>query len=205
MTASAPSWWMSSVGRWSRRPARMSRAIHPDRAGRPHLAVGASLGTQQSVERPVGVGDDIEGEPKVRPIRGEPLGSGEGDDGDAWRHRTGRGDRARRSRVPGRAVKRGADAAPARVVGLASRRCATADPRDRRARYRATCRRCGWSRRHPGEAEAFGRLLDRFDEQIDRTITCLEIGGAEQHHVAGVGFGDDHRCLSARALRIGSG
>lgn len=56
--------------------------IHPDRAYRPHLAVGASLGTQQSVERPVGVGDDIEGEFKVRPVGGEPLRSGEGDDGD---------------------------------------------------------------------------------------------------------------------------
>ena len=81
-TASAPSWWMSSVGRRSRRPDADESCIHPDRADRPHLAVGASLGTQESVERPVGVGDDIEGEFKVRPVGGEPLRGGEGDDRD---------------------------------------------------------------------------------------------------------------------------
>ena len=56
--------------------------IHPDRARRPDLAVRATLCTEQFVDDSVGVSDDIEREPKVRPVGGEAFGGGEGDDGD---------------------------------------------------------------------------------------------------------------------------
>jgi hypothetical protein len=40
------------------------------------------LCTEQFIEDSVGVSDDIEREPKVRPVGGEAFGGGEGDDGD---------------------------------------------------------------------------------------------------------------------------
>ena len=44
------------VGRPPKPATRQNQSrIHPDRARGPHLAVGASVGTEQSVERPVGL------------------------------------------------------------------------------------------------------------------------------------------------------
>ena len=41
-------------------------------------------------------------------------------------------------------------------------------------------------------------VVDRLDELIDRTIASLEISRGEEQHVAGIGSGDDDRCLPAR-------
>lgn len=56
--------------------------VHPDGARRPHLAIGASFGAEQSIERPVGVGDDVERELEVLTVCGEAFGGREGDDGN---------------------------------------------------------------------------------------------------------------------------
>ena len=56
--------------------------MHADGARGPHLAVAAPFGAEQSVERPVGVGNDVEGQMKVLPVRGETLRDCEGDDRD---------------------------------------------------------------------------------------------------------------------------
>ena len=56
--------------------------MHADGARGPHLAVAAPFGAEPSVERPVGVGNDVEGQMKVLPVRGETLRDCEGDDRD---------------------------------------------------------------------------------------------------------------------------
>ena len=63
-------------------PAADELCIHADGARRPHLPVGASFGAEQSVDRPVGVGDDVEGEVEVLTVGGEAFACGEGDDAD---------------------------------------------------------------------------------------------------------------------------
>ena len=63
-------------------PGAQEPGVHPDRARRPHLAGTASFGAEQSVERPVGVGDDVEAEMEVLSVRTEAFRGGEGDDGD---------------------------------------------------------------------------------------------------------------------------
>ena len=52
-------------------PAADELCIHADGARRPHLPVGASFGTEQSVERSLSVGDDVEGESEVFAVRTE--------------------------------------------------------------------------------------------------------------------------------------
>ena len=63
-------------------PGSQEPGVHPDGAGGPHLAVAAPFGAEQSVERPVSVGDHFEGKMEVLTVRGEAFGGGEGDDGD---------------------------------------------------------------------------------------------------------------------------
>ncbi len=56
--------------------------VHRDGARRPDLAIGATLGTEHSVEDPVGISDDIEGNAQVRAVGGKAFGRCESDDGD---------------------------------------------------------------------------------------------------------------------------
>jgi len=56
--------------------------VHPDRSRRPHLTERSSSYSQQFVQDPISVSDDVEREPKARPVGGQTLGGRERDDRD---------------------------------------------------------------------------------------------------------------------------
>jgi hypothetical protein len=55
-------------------PGAQEPGVHPDRCDGADLAAAASFGFEHSVERPVGVSDDVEREPKVLSVGGEAFG-----------------------------------------------------------------------------------------------------------------------------------